>query len=48
MNPHEFILYEMEFDLNNPYILIEEEITGMLDERNDVVDNKSIEEFDNV
>ena len=37
-----------ENDLNNPYILIEEEITGMLDERNDVVDNESIEEFNNV
>jgi hypothetical protein len=38
----------MEFDPNNPYIPIEEEIIGMLDERNDVVDNESIEEFDNV
>ena len=34
-----------KFDLNNPYIPIEEEIIGMLDERNDA---EPIEEVDNV
>ena len=36
----------MEFELNNPYILIEQEIIGMLDERDDAVNNL-IEEADN-
>ena len=35
MNAHEFINYELEFDINNPYIPIEEELIGMLDERDD-------------
>jgi hypothetical protein len=43
MDAHEFIDYELEFDLNNPYILIEEEIIGMLDEGGDVVDKEPIE-----
>ena len=43
MNAHEFINYELEFDLNNPYILIEEEIIGMLDVGGDVVDKEPIE-----
>ena len=46
MNSHKFINYELKFNLNNPYILIHEEITRTLDERNDVTDNKPIEEFD--
>ena len=46
MNSHKFINYELRFNLNNPYILIDEEITRTLDERNDVTDNKPIEEFD--
>ena len=32
MNAHEFINCNMESDLNNPYVHIEEEIKGMLDE----------------
>ena len=34
----------MEFELNNPYILIEQEIIGMLDERDDAIDNECIKE----
>ena len=37
MNAHEFINYELEFDLNNPYIPIKKEITCMLDGGGDVV-----------
>ena len=48
MNVHEFINYEVEFDLNNSYILIEEEIISMLDESDDAIDNEPIEEIDNV
>jgi hypothetical protein len=48
MNAHEFINYELEFDPNNPYIPIKEEIIGMLDGRGDAVDNEPIEEVDNV
>ena len=48
MNVHEFISYELECDLNNPYILIDEEIVSMFDERNDAVDNKPIEEVEGV
>ena len=44
MNAHEFIDYELEFDLSNPYIPIEEESIGMLDERDDAIEN----EVDNV
>ena len=36
----------MEFELNNPYIPIEQEIIGMLDERDDAANNL-IEEVDN-
>lgn len=48
MNAHEFINNELEFDLNNSYVLIEEEIIGILDERNDATDNEPIKEIDNV
>jgi hypothetical protein len=48
MNAHEFINEELEFDLNNPYIPIEEEIIHTLDKRDDAVDNEPIEEVDNV
>ena len=48
MNAHEFIHYELEFDLNNPYIPNLEEIIGMLDERRDAFDNEPIEGVDNV
>ena len=48
MNAHKFIIYELEFDLNNPYTPIKEEIIGMLDERGDAADNEPIEEVDNV
>jgi hypothetical protein len=36
MNVHDFIIYVLEFDVNNPYICFEEETINMLDERNDV------------
>ena len=48
MNAHEFIDYELEFDLSNPYMPIEEKIIGMLDERDDAIDNEHVEEVDNV
>jgi hypothetical protein len=48
MNAHEFIKYELEFDLNNPYIPIEEEIIGMLDKGDDATNNEPIENVDNV
>ena len=48
MIEHEFVNYELEFDLNNPYIPIEEEIIGMLDEINDAIDNEHVEEVDHV
>ena len=35
----------MKFDLNNPYILIEEETKGMLDEGGDVIDNAQISDM---
>jgi hypothetical protein len=31
VNAHKFINYELEFDLNNPYIPTEKEIIGTLD-----------------
>lgn len=48
MNIHKFINQELEFDLNNPYILVEEEIISMFDERDEVVDNEPTKELDNV
>ena len=45
---HAFIKYEPEFNLNNPYIPIEEEIISMLDEGGDVVDRGPIEEVHDV
>ena len=47
MNTHEFVNFELNFDLNNPYESTHE-IIGMLDEIGDVVDNEPIEEVDNV
>ena len=44
MNAHDFINYELEFDLINHYIPIEEEILDMLDESDDAANNDSIEE----
>ena len=38
MNAHEFINYELEVDLNNPYICIEDELISILDERGDAID----------
>jgi hypothetical protein len=46
MNAHELINYELEFDLT--YTPIEEEIIGMLDERDAATDNEHIKEVDNV
>jgi len=40
---HEFINYELEFDLNKPYISIEEDIICMLDGRGDAAGNRPIE-----
>lgn len=48
INAHEFINYELEFDLNKPYISTNEEIIDMFDERDDITNNKSIEKADNV
>ena len=48
MNAHEFISYEVEFDINNPYVPVEEEIIGMLDERDDATNNIPLEEVVNV
>ena len=48
MDAHEFINYELEFDLNNSYLPNEEDIIGMLDEGDDVAENEHIEEVDNV
>jgi hypothetical protein len=48
MIAHEFINYEMEIDLKNPYVPFEEGVIGMLDERDDATDNDPIEEVDNM
>ena len=48
MNAHEFINYVLDFDLNNLYIPIEEEIISMLNERDNATNNEPIEEVDNV
>jgi hypothetical protein len=40
INTHEFINYELEYNLNNPYRPTKEEIIGMLDERDDVTNNE--------
>ena len=48
MNAHEFLNYELQFDLNNPCIPIEEEIIGMFDGGGDAPNNEPIEEVDNV
>ena len=47
MNAHEFINYELEFDINDPYIPTEEN-RGMLDEGDDATNNELIEEVDNM
>jgi hypothetical protein len=41
MNAHDFINYEVEFDLHNPYIPIMKEIIHMLDDKDDAVDNET-------
>ena len=46
MNAHEFIILELEFGLNNPYMQIEDEMRGMVGEKDDPVDNEAIEEVD--
>ena len=48
INAHEFINYELEFDLKNPYTPTVEEIICMLDGGGDAGDNEPIEEVDNV
>ena len=48
MNTHEFITFELDFDLNNPYLPIEEEIIGILDDKYNAIDNELIEIVDNV
>lgn len=47
-NGHMFINYELEFDLNNLYSQIEEEIICMLDERDDIIHSQPIEEANNM
>ena len=42
MNAHEFINYELEFDLNNPYIPPKEEFISMFVGRGDAADNVQI------
>ena len=42
------INYELKSYLNNPYIVTEEKIVGMLDERHDATNNDLIEEVYNV
>ena len=41
MNAHDFIHYELEFDLKKSYIPIVKEVTCMFDERDDAVDNET-------
>jgi hypothetical protein len=41
MNTHEFINY----DLKNPTYLLRKELTGVLDERDDIANNEFIEEL---
>lgn len=45
MNAHEFINYKLEFDLNNLYILIEEENISILDEKNDATKKNPLRTF---
>jgi hypothetical protein len=44
MNAHEFIKYGLEFNLNNPYIPIVEEIIGRLNGGGDTTNNRFINE----
>ena len=46
MNAEEFINYELKYDLNNPYIPIEEKIISLLDGGGDAIDNEPVEEVD--
>ena len=46
MNTHEFITYELDFNLNNPYLPTKEEIIGMLDDKDNATNNEPIEEVD--
>jgi hypothetical protein len=48
MDAHDFINYETEFDLNNPYTPNDKEIISFLDENDDATNNEPIEEADNV
>ena len=49
INAHEFMYYEVGFNLNNPYTPTkEEEIKSMLDGGGHATDNELIEEIDNV
>lgn len=36
--------FELEFDLNNPYLLTKEEVIDMFDEGDDATDNDPIQE----
>ena len=47
MNAQKFINYELEFDLNNPYIPNEEEIISMLDGGGDASDNELVQHYAN-
>ena len=48
MNAHELITLELGIDLDNLYILIEEEIINMIDERHYATDNEPMKKVDNV
>ena len=49
MSAHDVInYYEMEFDLDKPYVPIEEGVIVMLDERDDSTNNEPIEKADSV
>ena len=48
INAHEFINKELKLDLTDSYKLIEDEIIGMIDKREDAVNNGSIKDVDNM
>jgi len=48
IDAHKFVYYELEFDLNNPYIPTNEEIMDILDEKNNAIVNETIEKANNV
>jgi hypothetical protein len=47
LNIREFINYALDFDVNNPYVRIEDEVIVMFDEGDDTTNNQPFEEHDN-